>query len=70
MSMMNRISAPLLNSPLEDEPGMSLCICASGVEALEAAPRFLPDIVLLDVMIPGRTATHPCSTCSTCSTCG
>ena len=38
---------------LEDEPGMSLRVCASGAEALETAPGFRPDIVLLDVMMPG-----------------
>ena len=27
--------------------------CASGNEALEAAPRFQPDLILLDVMMPG-----------------
>ena len=38
---------------LEDEPGMALQICSSGAQALEAALQFLPDIVLLDVMMPG-----------------
>lgn len=28
-------------------------VCSSGVQALEAAPGFGPDIILLDVMMPG-----------------
>jgi len=38
---------------LEAVGGFSVEICSSGSEALEAAPRFVPDLILLDVMMPG-----------------
>lgn len=38
---------------LETVGGFEVCLCASGDEALEKAPGFGPDIVLLDVMMPG-----------------
>lgn len=38
---------------LEMVGGFSLHICSSGREALDAAPGFAPDLVLLDVMMPG-----------------
>lgn len=37
---------------LEDE-GFELMICESGMEALSKASRFKPDLILLDVMMPG-----------------
>ena len=33
--------------------GFEVMICGSGAEALEQAPKFKPDIFLLDVMMPG-----------------
>lgn len=33
--------------------GYELNLCASGQEALEVVPSFLPQLVLLDVMMPG-----------------
>lgn len=30
-----------------------VCSCASGTEAVAAAPGFIPDLLLLDVMMPG-----------------
>lgn len=33
--------------------GYSLCLCASGAEALEQVDGFAPQLVLLDVMMPG-----------------
>jgi CheY-like chemotaxis protein len=33
--------------------GLSVEACASGPEAVARAPRFLPEMVLLDVMMPG-----------------
>lgn len=33
--------------------GYTLDICASGTETLEKAPAFGPDLILLDVMMPG-----------------
>ena len=33
--------------------GLEVCCCGSGAEALDQAPAFRPDLVLLDVMMPG-----------------
>jgi len=33
--------------------GFSLDVCASGLEALERMPGFHPDLIILDVMMPG-----------------
>lgn len=33
--------------------GFEVMICASGEECLEAAPAFEPDMIILDVMMPG-----------------
>jgi two-component system, OmpR family, response regulator len=38
---------------LEMVGGFTLKICSSGQEALESAEDFLPDLILLDVMMPG-----------------
>jgi CheY-like chemotaxis protein len=38
---------------LETVGGFEVMICGSGAEALEKAPGFAPDILLLDVMMPG-----------------
>jgi len=38
---------------LESVGGFDLLVCASGVEALEKARDFAPDVILLDVMMPG-----------------
>lgn len=52
---------------VEDDPdirlitrlGLEVCggyevrVCASGAQALQAAPAFAPDLILLDVMMPG-----------------
>ncbi len=37
---------------LEAVGGFELCMCESGVDALEAADGFSPDLILLDVMMP------------------
>lgn len=37
---------------LETVGGLSVRACPSGAEALEAAPVFRPDLLLLDVMMP------------------
>ncbi len=36
-----------------DLGGYTVSVCASGVEALERIPALLPDLILLDVMMPG-----------------
>jgi len=38
---------------LQDVGGLSVEVCASGPEAIASAPRFLPQLVLLDAMMPG-----------------
>ncbi len=38
---------------LEDDPGLQLIACASGAEALARADELRPDLLLLDVMMPG-----------------
>jgi CheY-like chemotaxis protein len=38
---------------LETVGGLQLRACAGGEEALRAAPEFAPDLLLLDVMMPG-----------------
>ena len=38
---------------LESVGGFEVLICGSGAEAIDQAPGFGPDILLLDVMMPG-----------------
>ncbi|MBA3032279.1 MAG: response regulator [Gammaproteobacteria bacterium] len=38
---------------LEDEVGLELKLCASGQEALDLLAHYRPDLILLDVMMPG-----------------
>ena len=38
---------------LEKIGGFTLCLCSSGQEALDQAAQFKPDLILLDVMMPG-----------------
>ncbi|MFV8569737.1 response regulator [Marinobacter sp. SBS5] len=37
---------------LQDVGGFSAALCSSGAEAIEVAPNFQPDLILLDVMMP------------------
>lgn len=37
---------------LESVGGFAVKLCSSGQEALQTAPTFLPDLILLDVMMP------------------
>lgn len=37
---------------LEDIGGFTVEVCGSGTEALTRAPRFRPELILLDVMMP------------------
>ena len=38
---------------LEVLGGYAVAVCSSGLEALAEAPRFAPDLILLDMMMPG-----------------
>ncbi len=38
---------------LEAVGGFTVEVCSSGKEALQVAPNYLPDLILLDVMMPG-----------------
>lgn len=38
---------------LENVGGFELKICSSGQDAIQQAPDFKPDLILLDVMMPG-----------------
>ncbi len=38
---------------LEAVGGFTVEVCSSGSEALKKAPEFAPDLILLDVMMPG-----------------
>ncbi|MEJ2141832.1 MAG: response regulator [Gammaproteobacteria bacterium] len=38
---------------LEDVGGFDVRICSSGQEAMQGAPEFNPQLILLDVMMPG-----------------
>jgi two-component system OmpR family response regulator len=43
----------ILRAALERVGGFTTRICGSGEEAIQVAPGFAPDLVLLDVMMPG-----------------
>jgi len=43
----------IARAALEKRGGFTVLMCGSGAEALEAAPAFAPDFMLLDVMMPG-----------------
>lgn len=38
---------------LEEVGKLEVRVCSSGQEAIVAAPQFIPDLLLLDVMMPG-----------------
>lgn len=38
---------------LETVGGFTVCACSNGQEAVNEAPAFAPDLILLDVMMPG-----------------
>ncbi len=45
----------VLDFSLRQLGAYELCLCASGEEAMAMAPRFKPELILLDVMMPGLT---------------
>jgi DNA-binding NarL/FixJ family response regulator len=48
-----------LRAMLEDGPGLSIVAeVASGDEAVQLAPRVAPDVVLIDLMMPGLSAAQ------------
>jgi two-component system, OmpR family, response regulator len=38
---------------LAEVGGFEVCVCGSAAEALKAAPGFAPDLILMDVIMPG-----------------
>lgn len=40
---------------LEEIGGFTVESCASGSQAIDTAPGFVPDVILLDVMMPGMS---------------
>jgi two-component system, OmpR family, response regulator len=48
---------------LEAVGGFAVIACASGSEALAAAPAAGADLLLLDVMMPGMDGPRPCGNC-------
>ena len=44
---------------LEVTGGMVVASCESGQDALETIPPFKPDVILLDVLMPGMTGRYP-----------
>jgi putative two-component system response regulator len=53
------IGRETLQSVLEGE-GYELEMAENGMEAIEKAKKFLPDVILLDVMMPGMTGFEVC----------
>lgn len=51
----------ILEFSLETVGGYEVCMCASGHEAVFAAQVFKPDLILLDVMMPGLTGPETLS---------
>jgi two-component system alkaline phosphatase synthesis response regulator PhoP len=49
----------LLKYNLEKE-GYQIKTCSNGFAAVEAANRFIPDVVLLDIMMPGQDGVETC----------
>lgn len=43
---------------LENIGGFETVLCNSGIEAVEVAPNAAPDLILLDVMMPGLDGTE------------
>jgi DNA-binding response OmpR family regulator len=54
-----RISARLLTSALENE-GYDVTLASNGVEGLNKATQNHPDLVILDVMLPGLDGFEVC----------
>lgn len=54
---------------LEDE-GHTVCAAQDGISGLERARDFAPDLVLLDIMLPGLSGTDVCREIRAFSDCG
>ena len=45
-----------LETIVNQEPGFGcVCVCATGEEALERVPRHVPDVILMDIQLPGMS---------------
>ena len=43
-----------------DQEGFVMAVSTSGAETLDIAPKFMPDLILLDVMMPGLNGFETC----------
>ena len=43
-----------------DQEGFVIAVSTSGVEALDIAPKFMPDLILLDITMPGLNGFETC----------
>lgn len=53
---------------LADENGLDVQLCASGHEAIEQVPDFAPDLMVLDVRMPGMSGPETLARLRACPT--
>ncbi|MCG3137291.1 MAG: Response regulator PleD [Phycisphaerae bacterium] len=56
----NEQNVELLQAYLEELPGVETLTAANGVEALDLANQQLPDMILLDIMMPRMSGYEVC----------
>ncbi|HEY0947496.1 MAG TPA: response regulator transcription factor [Opitutaceae bacterium] len=55
----NQTTRESLESIIEMTPGLEcVCVCANGEEALRRAPRYQPDVVLMDIQLPNMSGVE------------
>ena len=57
--MMNRIILEIIQFNLQSE-GYEVVTAKNGDDAIEMAKRHLPDLIILDVMMPGKNGIDAC----------